>query len=183
MMHRNRGFAATLLILLGLLAACSPERPAESIPAAGPAAGSVRNQSVIQVQRVIDGDSVLARYPDGQTAEVRIAGIDAPELNQPGGRRARSFLRRLLGERVVQLDAYKRDRYQRVVGNLKIDGRDLGLLMVQRGHAWHFKRFAQEQSAAVQRAYAQAEARARQNGLGLWSDPRAQPPWQWRRSQ
>jgi endonuclease YncB( thermonuclease family) len=49
------------------------------------------------------------------------------------------------------------------------------------GMAWHFKRYAQEQSPERRGQYEFAEEDARARKVGLWSDPDPVPPWEWRR--
>jgi endonuclease YncB( thermonuclease family) len=58
---------------------------------------------------------------------------------------------------------------------------DAGLLVVERGVAWHFKRYADEQSASDRQAYAAAEKAAQAARRGLCSDPQPVPPWEWQR--
>jgi endonuclease YncB( thermonuclease family) len=48
------------------------------------------------------------------------------------------------------------------------------------GWAWHYKKYADEQSASDRLLYANAEEDARSLRLGLWSDPQAIAPWDWR---
>jgi endonuclease YncB( thermonuclease family) len=62
-----------------------------------------------------------------------------------------------------------------------VEGRDVGLALVQAGAAWHFRAYAQEQSPADRARYARAEEAARTLKAGLWADPEAVPPWDWRR--
>lgn len=56
----------------------------------------------------------------------------------------------------------------------------MNLHMVDRGMAWHYKRYEAEQHPADRAAYAAAEDAARAARLGLWSDPDPVPPWEWR---
>jgi len=133
-----------------------------------------------QVVRVADGDTVTVLSQDGQTHQVRLAGIDAPERAQPFGQRARQQMSALVFGKPVVVEWSKRDRYQRIVGKVLVADRDTGLALVASGLAWHFKRYQHEQSAADRAQYAAAEEQARSSGKGLWSEAHPVPPWEWR---
>jgi hypothetical protein len=66
------------------------------------------------------------------------------------------------------------------VGKLVLDGQDINLAMVQSGHAWWFRKYADEQPAVDRRRYAAAENAARAERIGLWRDPSPMAPWDWR---
>ena len=76
---------------------------------------------------------------------------------------------------------YKTDRWDRLVGVVWCDGKDTNLNMIDRGMAWHFKRYAHEQSPDDREAYSAAEIAAQASRRGLWSDPDPVPPWEWRK--
>ncbi len=75
----------------------------------------------------------------------------------------------------------KRDRYGRIVGKVLLDGIDVCLEQVKAGFAWHYKKYQHEQSVEDQRLYAEAEIRAREEGLGLWRENNPNSPWEYRR--
>ncbi len=130
--------------------------------------------------RVIDGDTFeLLASPD-VLMRVRLAGIDAPEKSQPFSHASREALAALIAGRPVRVDGFKKDPWGRLVGNVFRDGVDVGLALISQGLAWHFKRYAGEQSPASRTAYASAENEARLARIGLWSanDPIA--PWRFR---
>ena len=58
---------------------------------------------------------------------------------------------------------------------------DTGLAQVTTGLAWHYKKYERDQSEEDRHRYADAETEARARRLGLWQDPAAAPPWDWRR--
>ncbi len=58
---------------------------------------------------------------------------------------------------------------------------DAGLAQLTVGLAWHFTRYAHEQSTEERERYADAEREARAKRVGLWSDPAPVAPWEWRR--
>lgn len=114
---------------------------------------------------------------------IRLKGIDAPEKSQSFGQRAKQSLSELVFESRVEIKWDKRDRYNRIVGKvLKGNEVDVCIEQITRGMAWHYKQYANEQSAEDRRSYAQAEDAARAAHIGLWSEDQAMPPWEWRRS-
>jgi len=135
-----------------------------------------------RVVRVLDGDSLLIRLADGEIRGVRIAGIDAPEKGQPHADVSRRALLALLHERDVRVDAVKTDRFDRLVGRVFVENRDAGLAQLSAGLAWHFTRYDADLAPAVRRRYAQAERRARLQGIGLWREAAPLPPWEHRAS-
>jgi len=76
----------------------------------------------------------------------------------------------------VTVDVNDRDRWGRYIARVATeDGRDVGKEMIQAGLAWHYKHYEKSE------AYAQAEQTTRGNKRGLWSDPRAVAPWEFRK--
>lgn len=129
------------------------------------------------VVRVKDGDSLMVERLDvRRTSEVRLAGIDAPELGQPWGIQSRTALRRMvLGDR-VRVEVFDRDSYGRLVGKVW-EGRVLvNAEMTERGHAWAFSRYMRDRSIRA------GHEAARRAGRGLWGLPEKDrvPPATWR---
>jgi len=50
--------------------------------------------------------------------------------------------------RTVQVQWSKRDRYGRIVGKVIADGKDICLLQIESGLAWHYEQYEKEQPAA-----------------------------------
>lgn len=130
---------------------------------------------------VADGDTITVLDAERVQHRVRLAGIDAPEKNQPFGTRARQALATAVFRKQVTVEWHKRDRYERLVGKVLVNGRDVGLDMLEAGLAWHYKTYEREQSTQDRAAYAGAETHARQARLGLWVDASPVAPWEFRR--
>jgi endonuclease YncB( thermonuclease family) len=133
-----------------------------------------------RVVRVADGDTITVLDPAKVQHRIRLAGIDAPERAQPYGARAKDHLASLVAGRQVVIAWQKQDRYGRIVGKVLLNGRDINLVMIDAGLAWHYKAYAKEQSEADRVSYANAEHRARAREAGLWADPHPVAPWLWR---
>ena len=130
--------------------------------------------------RILDGDTVEVLDARKRTHRVRLAGIDAPESKQPFGAKAKRALSSLVAGETVAVDWHKRDRYDRLVGKIMLDGADVNLALVRAGYAWWYREYAGEQSPSDRRLYEAAEKAARREGVGLWADPRPIAPWDWR---
>ena len=126
--------------------------------------------------RVTDGDGIKVR---GYT--VRLAGLDAPEWNQPAkhrfgfwfnhGKRVKRALKRKVGGKRVQVAVEGYDRYGRVLGTVSRRGQDVGEWLVRSGHA----------IACYDRRYKAAESEARSERRGMWGYKEVYDPRAWRR--
>ncbi|MDJ1159797.1 thermonuclease family protein [Chelatococcus sp. SYSU_G07232] len=120
----------------------------------------------------IDGDSLRL---GGR--ELRLDGIDAPELHQLCEREGHPYecgrlARRVLAERLargsVSCDVVGDDRYGRGLARCKAEGKDLNAALVREGIALAYG------------AYANEEAEARSARRGLWAGSFERPA-DWRR--
>jgi endonuclease YncB( thermonuclease family) len=133
-----------------------------------------------EVVAISDGDTLTILDARRAQHRIRLDGIDAPERGQGLGQRSKDSLADLVRAKRVKANCTKRDRYGRQVCTVVVSGFDVGLEQIRRGMAWHYKRYAHEQTSGDRSAYAAAEATARKAGLGLWREPAPMPPWEWR---
>lgn len=127
---------------------------------------------------VIDGDSIRANGPAGQV-EFRLASIDAPEFNQPFGRRSKQYLQTIVARKTLTAYQTDTDRYGRKVAFVfaTIPGRpaeEVNAKMVADGYAWHAIKHSQNTTLA------RLQNSARVARLGLWDQPVPTPPWEYR---
>jgi endonuclease YncB( thermonuclease family) len=134
-----------------------------------------------KVVKVVDGDTIYALDETLTQYKVRLAGIDAPERNQPYGLASRKHLGSLVAGKTVTIEYTKHDRYGRIVAKVSINGVDVCLEQIKAGFAWHYKKYQNEQGPGDRALYAHAEHRARTERIGLWRDNRPTPPWDFRR--
>ena len=130
-----------------------------------------------KVVKVTDGDTVNVLDQTKTQHKIRLGGIDAPERSQDFGRKSTENLAGYVAGKYIEVEYSKRDRYGRIVGKLVKDGRDINLLQVKDGFAWHYKQYQNDQSASDRALYSAAEIEARGKATGLWSAP-ATPPWE-----
>ena len=114
------------------------------------------------VSWVMDDDTVLlVREGQKEPVKLRIEGIDAPEICQPGGPEARDAMIRLALRKPVQVLDHGQDTFGRQVGRLSVEGTDLGAEMVRTGMAWAYRfRTGKGPYSALQR-----EAEQQKKGL------------------
>jgi endonuclease YncB( thermonuclease family) len=133
---------------------------------------------------VSDGDTIKVLATGRELLRIRIAWIDAPEMGQAFGRRAKQFMGALVFGKDVELRPHAIDRYGRTVAMVFGDGRDVGLELVKAGLAWAYEHYLPEASPQIQAQYSAAETAARVSRKGLWVDGNsAVPPWEWRREK
>jgi endonuclease YncB( thermonuclease family) len=136
-----------------------------------------------RVEHVPDGDSLTVRAEDGRRLKIRLAGIDAPEIGQPHGEASRDHLRTRIGLATIEIRPVKTDFYGRLVARVTLEGEDLALTQILKGHAWHFDRYASDQSPREERLYRAAQGDARLKRIGLWQHPDPTPPWDYRSAE
>ena len=129
---------------------------------------------------ISDGDTVDVMDSSKTTHRIRLAGIDAPEKAQPFGQRSKEHLSDSVFGKQVEVQGGKIDKYGRTVGKILVNGFDANLEQISAGFAWHYKAYASEQSADDRSLYSMAEEKARALHLGLWSEKKQMPPWEWR---
>lgn len=95
--------------------------------------------------RVRDGDTVVVA---GQP--VRLMGVAAPELSEPGGSASKATMRAITHGRVVACELTGARTYDRRVGICYIDGRDIGAEIIARGHARDCPRYSGGRYAALE---------------------------------
>jgi endonuclease YncB( thermonuclease family) len=90
-----------------------------------------------RVQRVIDGDSLWLAPADGAAPiELRLQGIDAPEICQAHGGAAKAALEELVAGQPVRARLEGRDVHGRQLGTVFVGERNINRVLVQEGHAW-----------------------------------------------
>lgn len=129
-----------------------------------------------QVERIADGDTVWVRADaGGRPRKLRLEGIDAPEICQPGGETSRTFLLKLALHQRVSVMVNHQDDYGRGLARVHLKGEDLGARMVRSGHAWSYR---WRRSPGP---YAAEEKLARQARLGLFANDAAEVPRDFRK--
>ena len=156
--------SAILLIVVAVLIL----RPWESSDARteGPASATV------PVVRVIDGDTIEIEI-EGRGEDLRMIGVDTPETVKPGtpvecfGPQASAFAHRLLEGRTVRVTfgVERRDRYERLLGYVRLGPRMVNEILLRRGLARTLAIPPNDRFAA---RFERLEMSAARAGRGLW---------------
>jgi endonuclease YncB( thermonuclease family) len=116
------------------------------------------------VVRVIDGDSLVVSV-DGEEAEVRLTGINAPEGSDCHGDQSRDTLKELLASGDVTLvsDVEDTDQYGRLLRYLYVRGLNINLALLASGDA-----IALQGDHSGNADFAAVSDAAAKEGLGMW---------------
>jgi len=136
-----------------------------------------------RVVRVTDGDTIVILDASDAQHKIRLQGIDAPEKNQAYGTKSQEHLSDSVAGKFVVVEYEKLDRDEWVLGKVLLDDVDINLEQVMAGMAWHYKKYQGEQTIADRVKYSDAEMNARRHKRGLWGNPAAVPPWDYRKSE
>ena len=153
----------------------------------GPTAGT---EWTVTVTRVIDGDSIEARFPNGEVDTIRLLGVDTPETGynsvSPGefegisdttagrdhllnwGENATQVAtERLSGSEVrvvVDEEAGRRGYYGRLLAYIYVDGENFNEQLLSEGYARLY-----ESEFSKRTTFEAAEEAAQENSVGLWA--------------
>jgi micrococcal nuclease len=130
-----------------------------------------------RVVGISDGDTITVLTEQKTQVKIRLHGIDAPESGQPFGSKAKQAASDLAFGKTVTIKERDKDRYGRTVVEVILpDGRSMNREMVEQGMAWSYRQYAPG-DVILNRA----EISARKAQLGLWSEPKPIPTWDWRK--
>jgi endonuclease YncB( thermonuclease family) len=101
-----------------------------------------------KVVKIADGDTLTILDKSNRQHKVRLIGIDAPERKQPFGNVSRQNLADLVFGKTIAVEWHKQDRYQRVLGKVLLNGKDVNLEQIKAGLAWHYKQYDRDQLPA-----------------------------------
>lgn len=82
-----------------------------------------------------------------------------------------------MARKVVDVEPVDTDRYGRTVGLVTVNAVSLNEELVRGGYAWVYGQYCKKAFCDDWRGL---EAQARIAGAGLWAEPGAQAPWDWR---
>jgi endonuclease YncB( thermonuclease family) len=130
----------------------------------GAIVGCTQQADTISGIEIIDGDTF--RLANGDT--VRLIGIDAPELSQPGGELSREYLTHLICGKPITLErgTEDRDNYHRQLRFVYIGDLCINEEMIRQGYAE--ARYLPE--SPVREYYLQLEIQAETARAGLWNN-------------
>ncbi len=126
-------------------------------------------KSYYTVTKVIDGDSFFV----DTGAEVRILGINAPEIGRCGSQEAKELLSKLIFNKKVKVSPTASDSFHRLVADVYLDNQSVNNQMVASG--WAAYDSSDSQNAKEMQTSGE---NARKNKIGIFSEKCSQtiPP-------
>lgn len=128
-----------------------------------------------EVSEVLDGDSIVVRFPDGSKETIRYIGIDAPEVHgrvDCFGKKAYVYNRALVENKAVWLKLGNKvlDKYGRLLAYVYLDRSSASMvnaILIAQGyariqHMWP--------NLDYQKLFEELELDAKANGRGLWCE-------------
>jgi len=131
------------------------------------------------ISRVADGDTVTF-VPDDKSEDewkIRLAEIDAPESDQPGGKESTQFLKDMALLKDAKIKVINTDRYGRKVAKVYVGRKCMNKAMLQEGLAWHYKDYSKSTE------YRQLMESAQSQKKGVFRQKNPIPPWEWRKQK
>ncbi|MEP0818497.1 thermonuclease family protein [Trichocoleus desertorum] len=152
------GVGCGLWLLVASLTACQSPMSAQG--------------TLVKVEQIANGQAIEispANNSPGTPERVRLIGIDAPDLaQQPWGPAAKQQLERLIGSKPVLLEPglESRDRYERTLAYVWLDGKLLNEKLVEAGYALAVPR---SPNTKYDQRLKRAQEKARLMGVGIWN--------------
>lgn len=134
-----------------------------------------QSEFVAKVIGVIDGDTIVILTKENQQIKIRLDAIDCPESHQDFGNRAKQATVQLCFGKEVKIIERGKDRYGRTLGFIYVNDICVNKELIRLGMAWHYKQYNHDKELSDLENY------ARENKIGLWSQPNPIPPWEFRK--
>lgn len=140
----------------------------------GTSAASTPGRDAVKVERVVDGDTLDVTL-HGKKEKVRLIGIDTPETKKPNtpvmfyGKEASEYTKKMLEGKTVELewDVDRKDRYDRLLAYVWVDGRMFNRTLVQEGYA---RMATFPPNVKYVDLFKQDQEEARSQSKGLWKN-------------
>jgi len=156
-------------------------------PAGDDAAGTATDWTV-EVVEVVDGDTLKVEFPDGRVENVRLLGVDTPEVHtgvspaefegipetedgrmwlRDWGHKASEWMRQRVADAEVRIEtdpaADRRGSYGRLLVYVYVDGENVNEELLSQGYARMY-----DSEFTKRERFAELEASAQSQNAGLW---------------
>ena len=185
---RRRPHLAVAVALLLVLAGCITVGVEPGGDADGAASPGTATEWTVEVVEVVDGDTLKVEFPDGRVENVRLLGVDTPEVHTgvtPGefegipetadgeawledwGDRASEWMIQRVADAEVRIAtdpaADRRGSYGRLLVYVHVDGENVNAELLEQGYARLYDSEFTERDR-----FARLESTARSQNAGLW---------------
>lgn len=123
---------------------------------------------------VIDGDTLVIMQ-EGKAKLVHLVEVDAPQMEQPYGKKAKAFTKKLILNHVATISYIDSSRASDIVSS---DGRSLRWGLIRAGLAWYPENHQGKKLRNVSDKLGKYERKARRARKGLWAQDNPRPPWE-----
>ncbi|WP_323676072.1 lamin tail domain-containing protein [Halorubellus sp. PRR65] len=188
----ERSVTVIALVLVVALSGCL----SAGIDASGPGANDGNGDRVgtatdwtVEVVAVVDGDTLKVEFPDGRVENVRLLGVDTPEVHTgvtpdefegvpstddgeawltDWGHKASEWMRQRVADAEVRIatdpEADRRGSYGRLLVYVHVDGENVNAELLTQGYARMY-----DSEFAERDRFASLEATAQSQDAGLWA--------------
>ncbi len=134
-----------------------------------------------EVVGITDGDTItVLNSKTLKDVKIRLYGIDTPEKGQAFGKKAKQFTSNMVFGKMVEVGAINVDHYGRTVSLVYVEGKGVCDELIRAGLAWVYYLYC---NLPICAEWKNLEAEAKEAKRGIWSDPNAIPPWEFRRKR
>jgi micrococcal nuclease len=134
----------------------------------------------VLITAVVDGDTMIGLFPGGREYQIRLLGIDAPEIERINGpeecfgtESAVNLMEYLKESRWVTAEADKTNRDEDDLGRklryVSVNGKDLGEMQVEQGFAKVYPEFP----SLRKNEYYLQQSFAKKDNLNMWGCPQS----------
>ncbi|MFW3346707.1 thermonuclease family protein, partial [Aliarcobacter butzleri] len=71
--------------------------------------------------------------------KIRLNDIDEPESKQAFGNKSKENLKKYIYQKIVVVEYKNKDRYNRILGTIYLNNKDIYLQQVKDGYAWVYR--------------------------------------------
>lgn len=135
-------------------------------------ANSIKTNSGL-VTNIFDGDTIEITS-NNQKQIIRLAYIDAPEINQKHGDRAKRNLTKTMLNKDITFKILDQDIYKRNIAVVFLGKTNMNKKQIHDGYAWASNRSSSN-------SYLSLEWRAKYYKKGLWQSKSHLSPWEFRK--
>lgn len=140
--------------------------------------GSLPAPGLCKVISVKDGDSFVVEQ-NTALYDVRLSGIDCPELAQPYGLQAQMYLSDIIYQQQIFIAPQKFGKYSRVIAFAYFENMSINEHLVMTGNCWVYEKYAPKQ---LLEWWLHLQSIAKEQRYGLWSHAEPIEPRIFRRS-